>query len=180
MDLSEPIAAIMVDERIVAIATACVGRPVVVLKDKLILKPPGATGYVMHQDAAYFPVDDPAVGAVALVVALDASGPDNGGLLIVPGAHHTLLSPPNVPTDLDPDDLAPPDAVELAPGDVLAMSVLAPHGSDTNVSGGSRRHLYLTYAPDEGTDQRSAYYEAQHRRLREQLPPERRALAHFR
>ena len=76
--------------------------------------------------------------------------------------------------------MGPTEPVPLEAGDVLLFSALAPHRSDANRSDEPRRHIYFTYAPDDGTDQRAVYYEAHHRRLIEQLAPDRRARATFR
>jgi 2-aminoethylphosphonate dioxygenase len=179
-DLSPAFGALRDDPRLRDAAAEAAGRPVVVLKDKLILKPPGADGYALHQDAAYFPAPRPQIDGVIAMVALDPSDAANGGLALVPGAHDALHSPPGVPTDCDPSTLAPPEVLALDPGDVVLFSVLTPHGSAANASQSWRRHFFVTFVADDGTDQRTAYYDAQHRRLRDQLPPDRRARAVFR
>jgi ectoine hydroxylase-related dioxygenase (phytanoyl-CoA dioxygenase family) len=179
-DLSPTIADLASDDRIVGPVTAAVGAPVVLFKDKLILKPPGADGYAMHQDAAYWPIKPPAIGSLAAMLAIDASGAANGALELVPGLHHGLLTPAGVPSDLDPSTLPEPEMLTLEPGDLVLFSLLTPHRSARNASDRPRRALFFTFVPDDGTDQRAAYYEAQQRRLLDQLPPERRARAVFR
>jgi ectoine hydroxylase-related dioxygenase (phytanoyl-CoA dioxygenase family) len=179
-DLSPMIAELAGDQRILEPVTAAVGAPVALFKDKVILKPPGADGYAMHQDAAYWPGSPPAAGSVAAMLALDASGVENGALELVAGSHERLLTPEGVPADLDPSTLPEPEIVTLEPGDLVLFTLLTPHRSARNDSDRPRRALFFTFVPDDGTNQRAAYYEAQRRRLIDQLPPERRDRAGFR
>jgi ectoine hydroxylase-related dioxygenase (phytanoyl-CoA dioxygenase family) len=179
-DISPVMARLAEDERIMAPVAAAVGEPVVLFRDKLILKPPGADGYTMHQDAAYWAERPPAAGSVAAMLAIDSSGPENGALELVPGAHHRLLTPEGVPADLDPADLPEPVTLSLDPGDLVMFSLLTPHRSGSNRSKASRRALFFTYFPASAGEDRGAYYEAAQRRLIAQLPPERRSQAVFR
>ena len=179
-DLSPLMARLAEDERITAPVAAAVGEPVVLFKDKVILKPPGADGYAMHQDAAYWAERQPPTGSVAAMLAIDASGPENGALELVPGLHHRLLTPEGEPADLDPADLPEPVTLSLDPGDLVIFSLLTPHRSGSNRSTTSRRALFFTYFPAAAQEDRAAYYAAAQRRLIAQLPPDRRAQAVFR
>ena len=181
VDLSPAFNRLGSDPRILDPVIAAVGEPVAFVKDKLILKPPGAGGYGMHQDSAYYPVGVEIAGrGVAVMIALDGSSADNGALELVPGAHHRLLTPVNEPADCDPAELPDPEIVAVDPGDVVMFSLLTPHRSGPNRSTKPRRTLFFSYVPADGTDQRAAFYEAQRQRFIDQLPPERRANADFR
>ena len=114
------------------------------------------------------------------MLAIDASGPENGALELVPGLHHRLLTPEGEPADLDPADLPEPVTLSLDPGDLVLFSLLTPHRSGSNRSTTSRRSLFFTYFPASAGEDRDAYYEAVQRRLVDQLPPERRSQAVFR
>lgn len=179
-DLSPLLAQLAEDERITAPVSAAVGEPAVLFKDKVILKPPGADGYAMHQDAAYWADRQPPAGSVAAMLAIDASGPENGALELVPGMHHRLLTPEGEPADLDPADLPEPVTLSLDAGDLVIFSLLTPHRSGGNRSTASRRAAFFTYFPAAAGEDRAAYYEAAQRRLISQLPPERRSQAVFR
>ena len=179
-DLSPIMARLSEDPRITAPVAAAVGGPPVLFKDKLVLKPPGADGYAMHQDAAYWAERQPPPGSLAAMLAIDASGPDNGALELVPGEHHRLLTPEGEPTDLDPADLPEPVTIPLAPGDMVVFTLLTPHRSGSNRSLTSRRTLFFTYFPAAAGESRAAYYDALHRRLIAQLSPEGRDQAVFR
>ena len=179
-DLSPFMARLAEDERIIGPVAAAVGEPAVLFRDKVILKPPGADGYAMHQDAAYWSGGQPPAGSLAAMLAIDASGPENGALELVPGMHQRLLTPEGEPADLDPAELPEPVILTLEPGDLVMFSLLTPHRSGSNRSTASRRTVFFTYFPAAAGEDRAAYYEAAQRRLIAQLPPERRSQAVFR
>jgi ectoine hydroxylase-related dioxygenase (phytanoyl-CoA dioxygenase family) len=179
-DLSPLMARLASDERITAPVAAAVGEAAVLFKDKLILKPPGADGYAMHQDAAYWADRQPPARSLAAMLAIDASNPENGALELVPGLHGRLLTPEGVPADLDPADLPEAVTLSLEPGDLVMFSLLTPHRSGSNHSATSRRALFFTYFPASAGEDRDAYYAAAQARLVAQLPPERRSEAVFR
>lgn len=168
-DLSPAFAALTRDGRILDPVAAVMGEDPALLKDKLICKPPGAGGYDLHQDMAYFP---PSVRGgeqvVIAVLALDASHAGNGCVELAAGCDR-LLTPPGTPRDLVPADLeglGPLQPVPLRAGDLLLFSALAPHRSGPNRSDRPRRHLFFTYAPARHGDQHEDYYAEQRARLR--------------
>jgi phytanoyl-CoA hydroxylase len=93
--------------------------------------------------------------AVTLWVALDASGPHNGGLRMIPGSHcepARALEPVQQPYDVfgwaSPRELVDESAavdVTVEPGDVSAHHPAMVHASGANRSAGPRRALSLRY-----------------------------------
>ena len=128
---------------------ALFGEDVFLLKDKLICKPPGAMGYGMHQDFAYWdylPVTSDAV--CSALIAIDAASSENGALQVVPSLHHDRLpAPPEDARDVDESqiDLSNIQLIEMQPGDVLYFHCLTPHRSGPNTSDFARRSLFLTF-----------------------------------
>lgn len=115
------------------------------------IKEPGSgTNYGWHQDAARIRVEPCFLIAY---VAISESTPENGGLRVIPGSHHTCL-PFAVVENEDGQalrrvarclEVREADAVELtlAPGEVTFFSGLLVHGSPAN-RGTARRIAVLT------------------------------------
>jgi 2-aminoethylphosphonate dioxygenase len=167
IDLSARFAALAVDPRLTSLATEILGGPVELLKDKLILKPPGAAGYGLHQDQAYLPDGAPDPDRICvLAVGLSSPRADCGPIEIVPEAHRRLLTSGG-PADLTLEDVdrREPVPVELPAGHVLAMHHLAPHQSGPNRSDAHRPILFFTYALASDGNERARYYDAQRTRL---------------
>ncbi|MEM9480906.1 MAG: phytanoyl-CoA dioxygenase family protein [Verrucomicrobiota bacterium] len=154
------------------------GEEVLLFKDKLIYKPPGATGYRTHQDYTYW-VELPAPGEciVSLAVALDDTTAGNGATEFFPGCHSRHLLDAKTPEDVfAPDkgliesaselEAIEPEMVPLEAGDGVAFSSLTPHRSEANLSGGPRRQLFLTYAAARYGDLYEHYYSLFHGYLR--------------
>src|SRR4051794_41646692 len=72
-----------------AVASALLGEPAVLYKEKINHKLPGGAGYSAHQDAPAYPLISRHVSAM---VAIDDAGPDNGGLEVVSGCFAELLA----------------------------------------------------------------------------------------
>lgn len=141
---------------VVNTASALLGEPAVLYKDKLNYKLPGGAGYAPHQDApAYRFVEL----HVSCMVAIDDATEANGCLEVVSGAHHGLW-----PTD-DAGCIQTEvvDAMDWQPrpvqaGDTLWFHSRTPHRSGPNTSMQSRRALYPTYNALSEGDLREAYY----------------------
>jgi ectoine hydroxylase-related dioxygenase (phytanoyl-CoA dioxygenase family) len=146
--ISEGFAAVARDPRMTSLANDVLGRGAF-FKDKLIMKPPGAFGYGLHHDYAYW-AD---LGATAdefttLFVALDPSDAASGAVELFPGLHLRSLPPhPADPLDVDPGAVTGERSVipTLAAGDVLLFHSLMPHRSAPNRSDRSRRVYIVTY-----------------------------------
>jgi hypothetical protein len=153
------------DRRILDPLRAIYDDEAYLFKDKLIFKPPGATGYALHQD--YIGWKEFPETFATVIVAIDATDADNGATEVFPGYHKQgYLSP----KDGDYNQL-PADAVDesrgvvldLAPGDIAMFGGFTPHRSAANRSNRWRRQLYLSYnAGRDGGDQREAHYRQFH------------------
>jgi hypothetical protein len=138
-------------------ATALLGEPAVLYKEKVNYKQPGGAGFAPHQDApAYRFVDF----HVSCMLPLEPATEASGCLWVADGRPREVLAMDGL-RGLADDVVAGLDwhPVELAPGDLLWFDSYVPHRSDTNVTGVARRALYLTYNAASAGDVRSTYYE---------------------
>lgn len=161
IDLSPPIAELAGDPRLGEILHAVLGEPACLFKDKLIYKPPGATGYALHQDYIAWPTFPKSF--LSVVIPLDPATARNGCTIVYPGRHQSgpLVQADGDYHELDPSlvDDATAVALELEPGDLAIFSGFTPHRSADNASEGWRRQLYLSFnALSDGGDQRAAHY----------------------
>jgi 2-aminoethylphosphonate dioxygenase len=161
IDLSEACERAARDPKLVAIVSALYGEPASLLKDKLIFKEPGTTGYNLHQD--YISWRSFPTTFVTATVAIDPADGDNGATEVFPGYHrHGCLSARDGNYHQLPDaavDLSTGVILALAPGDVAIFSGYTPHRSAANRSSQWRRLLYLSYnAFSDGGEQRTAHY----------------------
>ena len=85
----EGLRALLTTGPMLATASALIGEPAVLYKEKINYKLPGGAGYAPHQDApAYRFVET----HVSCMVAVDDALIDNGCLEVVSGRHHELLA----------------------------------------------------------------------------------------
>jgi hypothetical protein len=140
----------------IEVASALLGEPAVLYKEKINHKLPGGAGYSPHQDAPAYPL---VASHVSALVAIDDADSDNGGLEVVSACFDRVL-----PTDergcLDPsivDGLAWEQVVVPA-GTTLWFHSRTPHRSGPNRSTRPRRALYPTYNAAREGDRRAEYY----------------------
>ena len=170
IDLSPSLRELTQDARIIAAASAALGEPALLFKDKAIMKPPGAYGYSVHQDYTNWqelPV--PPAQLMTVLVAIDSATAANGALQLYPALHHDHLRPPEKPSDIfNPQaGLVPaerlvgvePEMIEVAAGDLVLFSSLAPHFSGPNQSPHKRRTLFLSYNASSYGDVYDLYYD---------------------
>lgn len=137
-------------------ASALLGEPAVLYKEKVNYKLVGGAGYSPHQDAPAYPFLDQ---HVSCMVAVDDATEANGCLEVVTGAHAELL-----PTDekgcIHPDVVAGLawEPVPIPAGSTLWFHSRTPHRSGPNRSDRPRRALYPTYNARSEGDRRDAYY----------------------
>jgi 2-aminoethylphosphonate dioxygenase len=170
-DLSPAVDRLARDSRIEQLVAAVYGEPGHLFKDKLIFKPPGASGYAMHQDYIAWPTFPRSF--LTVVVPIDAADKMSGCIQVFPGYHDRGCL---TPEDGDYHEL-PAGSVDevcavdlcLEPGDVAFFGGFMPHRSAPNRSRSSRRQLYLSYnAHSELGDYRTQHYVEFERWLREQ------------
>lgn len=140
----------------VEIASALLGEPAVLYKEKVNYKLPGGAGYAAHQDAPAYPF---VASHVSCMVAVDDATAANGCLEVVSGAHRRILA-----TDdggcIDPVVVAGLDWVtaEVRAGQTLWFHSRTPHRSGPNRTSTPRRALYPTYNARSEGDLRDEYY----------------------
>lgn len=137
-------------------ASALLGQPAVLYKEKINYKLPGGAGYSPHQDAPAYPFIDV---HVSCMVAVDDTFEANGCLEVVSGAHHTVL-PMDDRGCIRAEHVARLswDPVEVEAGETLWFHSRTPHRSGANHSPEPRRALYPTYNASTEGDRRSEYY----------------------
>ncbi len=137
-------------------ASALLGEPAVLYKEKINYKLPGGAGYAPHQDApAYLFVDS----HVSSMVAIDDATLANGCLEVVTGMHQQVLPMDDVGC-IAADVVAGLEwaAVEVRAGETLWFHSRTPHRSGPNTSSLARRAIYPTYNAASEGDLRADYY----------------------
>ncbi|MCU1500437.1 MAG: Phytanoyl-CoA dioxygenase (PhyH) [Acidimicrobiales bacterium] len=139
-----------------ATASALLGEPAVLYKEKVNYKLSGGAGYAPHQDAPAYPFID---AHVSCMVAIDASTTENGCLEVVDACHGSVL-PVDGAGCIDPELVATLAwfPVEVPAGSTLWFHSRTPHRSGPNDSPDSRRALYPTYNARSEGDLRADYY----------------------
>jgi ectoine hydroxylase-related dioxygenase (phytanoyl-CoA dioxygenase family) len=153
------------DQRILGVLRVLYDDEAHLFKDKLIFKPPGATGYTLHQD--YISWREFPESFVTVIVAIDSTEAANGATEVFPGYHKQgYLSPKDGDyhhLPLEAIDESKGVVLELAPGDIAIFGGFTPHRSAPNTSNRWRRQLYLCYnAGRDGGEQRDAHYRQFH------------------
>lgn len=144
------------DPRLLTLAAEVLGEPADLFALTYVVKPARSPWRVAwHQDGEPWRRQWGIERAVTLWLALDASGPDNGGLRMVPGSHRgILLALERVDDPFDVFGWASPrdpvhelQAVDvvLEVGDVSAHHPAMVHASGPNRSDGPRRALSLRF-----------------------------------
>jgi hypothetical protein len=169
IDLSSACRDLALDSRLLGALASLYGDRACLFKDKLIFKPPGLTGYGLHQDWigwAGFPRS-----FLTVLVPFDAADRDNGATEVFPGYHHSgsLSAEDGDYHELSLTTVDPFSGVlmELQPGDVGIFGGFTPHRSAPNRSNRWRRQLYLSYNKlSDGGEQRDRHYAEFHVWLR--------------
>ncbi len=155
-DLRETFLEIGRHPSLVGAAAQLIGPDIILWSSHAFCKPPSTGAAVpWHQDGAYWPIKPMATCSVW--IAIDASGPENGCLRVVPGSHAEGLLAHGREADkalaldsaVDPQafDSAAAEDVVLAPGALSFHDVHLVHGSEPNRSSRSRRAMVYRYMP---------------------------------
>jgi len=161
IDLSPAFEKLARDRRILGTVSVLYGERACLFKDKLIFKPPGATGYALHQD--YISWESFPESFVTVIVALDPADASNGATEVFSGYHRLgCMSPRDgMYHELTGEqvDLSKGVMLVLEPGDIAVFSGFTPHRSSPNRSNQWRRLAYLSYnATSDGGEQREQHY----------------------
>ena len=153
------------------VASALLGEPAVLYKEKVNYKAPGGGGYSPHQDAPAYPMIDLHVSAL---VAVDDADEGNGCLEVVSGAHGELLETDErgCITARIVEQLGW-EPVPVRAGGTLWFHSRTPHRSGPNHSNRPRRALYPTYNAASEGDLRVAYYSAKQAAFASDAPTDR-------
>lgn len=148
--------ALLTEGPMLEVASALLGEPAVLYKEKVNYKLPGGAGYAPHQDAPAYPF---VAAHVSCMVAVDDATVDNGCLEVVSGQHHEVLAMDDVGC-VRADVVEQMDwaAVEVRAGETLWFHSRTPHRSGPNTSPLARRALYPTYNALAEGDLREDYY----------------------
>lgn len=144
--------------RLMAAVEALLEAPSVLYKDKINFKPPGGSGFELHQDqqagwSAYAPI------FLTALISIDRATKENGCLQIAdmerPRGMLGQEWKPLAAADLGGHRLVD---VPTEPGDVIFFDSYVAHASERNQSAQQRRILYLTYNRAADGDHRARYF----------------------
>lgn len=132
---SPELQALLTSTAVVSIVTSLLGPDSWVRWDQAVWKRPGAPAFPLHQDNGYtgLPVEH-----VQLWIALTPSTADNGGLVVVPGAHRTALDHRWDGDHVVTEAPGQTRTIDAEPGDAVVFSSLLPHATTPNRTDGER------------------------------------------
>lgn len=149
--------------KLMAIAETLLGGPVMVMKEKLIYKAPGTSGFGLHRDGPYVDIGGaPGNEIISCTIALDDATTENGAIEFFPATQDEALeSPSSEPRDILDSAVAnkPSIVAEISAGDVIVFSAMIPHRSGPNLTNQSRRTYTVNYAPAKYANCRDGYYQ---------------------
>jgi hypothetical protein len=161
-DISPLFAKLSKDQRILSTANLLLGEDPVLFKDKLIIKPPGVTGYPLHQDFSYIDFFGfEGFQQLAVCIAIDKVDDISGPIEFFPNLHHRRLpSPVERPGETDDRllDAIKGQILTMEEGDMVFFHSLCPHKSASNRSKANRRLLFFTYNARSSGDFYETYY----------------------
>jgi len=143
---SAALARLIVDARVMAIATGIIGPNVQLHHTKMFIKPPEkGSPFPLHQDKPFFPHDRDSM--IAAVFHFDDAPLEKGCLRVVPGSHklgdlpHIAEGSFHLSPEQYPLSMATPIPAEA--GDVIFFTYQTIHGSGLNTSNEARTTMLL-------------------------------------
>ena len=138
------------------------GEEAILFKEKINFKMPGGDGFKPHQDSQAG-WDAYADFFISALVSIDDATVENGCLQLVAGHHQRGLFKSWQP--LREDDMVGMDFVHCPtkPGDVVLFDCFAPHASEPNMTGETRRVYYATYNRAADGYHMAQYYADKHK-----------------
>ncbi len=154
----------LLDPRVAEILRALLDEEPVATQSMLYFKPPGAKGQAFHQDNFYLRVRPRT--CIAAWVALDPTGPENGGLQICPRTHGCEVFCPGQADSsssftrelVPPPEGTQPVPVLLQPGDTLFFNGSVVHGSTPNYSKERWRRSFICHYAPKSMEEISKWY----------------------
>jgi ectoine hydroxylase len=166
--ISEVVAALVADERVVGRARQILGSDVYVHQSRINYKPGfGGGGFYWHSDFETWHAEDgmPLPRAVSISIALTENYPHNGCLMIMPGSHRTFVAcVGETPADhykesLREQEIGTPDPESLTTlGDRNGIAMLTGkagsatlfdsncmHGSGSNITPYPRSNIFVVF-----------------------------------
>jgi ectoine hydroxylase-related dioxygenase (phytanoyl-CoA dioxygenase family) len=144
-----------------------IGEEVVLFKDKINFKNPGAEGFKPHQDATIWKDMYGIKSFISFAIAIDKATTENGCLEFSKLGKKILLSKPWKEIDKKKEKKMFWEKVEMNPGDTAIFHDYCPHRSSANLSNKKRRMLFLTYNPKKFGDFRKKHFKDK----RKNFPP---------
>ena len=135
------------------------GDNVVLFKDKINFKNPGAEGFKPHQDATIWKNMYGIKTFITIAVAIDKSTLKNGCLEFSKFNKKILLSKPWKEIEKKIENRMLWETVEMNPGDIVIFHDYSPHRSSENLSNKKRRMLFLTFNPKKFGDYRKKHFD---------------------
>jgi len=171
-DISEVFFQLNRHPKLLEIIESVFGKKALVMKEKLIYKFPGTSGFGAHRDEPYFGVSGvPGEQMLSVAIALDAARRQNGNMEFFPTlTRMAVAAEKNEPRDVAPEALIniKPFSPELNAGDVVIFNGLIPHQSGVNTGTQSRRTYTITYAPDSYPECRNNYYRIRYQQMQQE------------
>jgi len=162
-DVSGIFEALNRDPRFIAIAASGLGESVTVMKEKLIYRWPGSSGFGPHRDQAYNTEWSGVPGAevMTIAVALDRVTRASGPMEFFPSLRtRPTAAPADEPRDIDARELLGVESClpEMEPGDAILFDGQIPHRSDWNRNDHCRRIYMISYVPARYPQARTKFY----------------------